>query len=229
MPLFFPGKRVPRNAFLIKIIKVGNYQSIYDIITSLFYLMLRVQAFETHAGAKQCYKCQRYGHSSAFCHYLSRCVRCGEGHCKDSCPWDCNASATCRNCGDHHTASSKAFKDYAVALKRLLRSSQQLAPAPTHRPLQPASAASATLTLAAASACAPASARPGPAGALSYAVAAASQPAAQSSAQEPKPAALKEKVKTSTPASKQQKPAAPRPPSTPTVQGPRQPKKKAPA
>ena len=83
-PLFSPGKKLARNAFLVKIRKVGDYQAIYEI-NMLFFLKVRVEAFEAQAGPKQCYNCQRYGHSSAFCHHPTRCLRCGDSHRKDTC------------------------------------------------------------------------------------------------------------------------------------------------
>ena len=66
-PLFSPGKKVARNAFLVKIRKVGDYHAIYDI-NMLFFLKVRIEAFETHAGPKQCYNCQRYAHSLSLIH-----------------------------------------------------------------------------------------------------------------------------------------------------------------
>ena len=42
-PLFSPGRHIPRNAFLVKILKVGNFQAIYQL-DSLFYLRVKVSA-----------------------------------------------------------------------------------------------------------------------------------------------------------------------------------------
>ena len=58
-PLFSPGKKLARNAFLVKIRKVGEYQAIYGI-NFMFYLKVRVEAFEAQAGPKQCYNCLLY-------------------------------------------------------------------------------------------------------------------------------------------------------------------------
>ena len=96
-PLFSPGKKVARNVFLFKIRKVGEYQAIYGI-NMLLYLKVRLEVFEAQAGPKQCYNCQRYSHSSAFCHHPIRCLRCGEGHRKDSCPSE-RAATTCATAG----------------------------------------------------------------------------------------------------------------------------------
>ena len=149
----------------------------------------------------RCYNCQRYGHSSAFCHHPTRCLRCGDSHRKDTCPL-ARAAATCANCGEPHPASSKSCKFYAAALMKLSKSSQQRVLAPPTRPPTSRPAASAAPIPAAAPALAPAPARPASTGAPSYAAAAASQPAAQPAAQQPKPAApSKKKTKPSPPAS----------------------------
>ena len=138
---FSPGRRIPRNAFLVKILKVGNFQAIYQV-DSLFYLRVKVSAFESRPGPKQCYNCQRYGHSSIYCHYPTRCIRCGEGHHKGDCPRERTATATCANCREPHPASSRQCKHYHDALKRITKAHKPTPPAPK-KPSAPASAAPA--------------------------------------------------------------------------------------
>ena len=50
-PLFSLGKKVARNAFLVKLRKAGQYETIYNL-NSLFHLRVRVQAFESRPGPK---------------------------------------------------------------------------------------------------------------------------------------------------------------------------------
>lgn len=50
----------------------------------------------------QCYKCQRYGHTSANCNGQERCVVCAGNHRLQDCP---KQEVRCANCGEPHTAS----------------------------------------------------------------------------------------------------------------------------
>lgn len=50
----------------------------------------------------QCYKCQRYGHTSSNCNGQERCVVCAGNHRLQDCP---KQEVCCANCGQQHTAS----------------------------------------------------------------------------------------------------------------------------
>ena len=56
-----------------------------------------------------------------YCHYPTRCIRCGEGHHKGDCPRERTATATCANCREPHPASSRQCKHYHDALKRITK------------------------------------------------------------------------------------------------------------
>ncbi|KAF2362879.1 hypothetical protein FHG87_006371 [Trinorchestia longiramus] len=50
-----------------------------------------------------CYKCQRFGHSAAFCRSAPRCVVCSGPHTSNEC--NKTTGRTCCNCGGNHTAN----------------------------------------------------------------------------------------------------------------------------
>lgn len=54
----------------------------------------------------QCKKCQGYNHSSNFCNYPPRCVKCGGGHLSFHCEKPkFITDPKCANCGGNHAAS----------------------------------------------------------------------------------------------------------------------------
>ena len=57
------------------------FQTIYQV-DSLFYLRVKVSAFESRPGPKQCYNCQRYGRSSIYCHFHNHF------HCREEVEWN---------------------------------------------------------------------------------------------------------------------------------------------
>ncbi|XP_060855471.1 uncharacterized protein LOC132933171 [Metopolophium dirhodum] len=68
----------------------------------------------------QCYKCQKYGHTSAKCKQeTSTCKHCAGPH--DSRECSDKANKKCINCKGQHTASSAACKTREQALRSLLR------------------------------------------------------------------------------------------------------------
>lgn len=76
----------------------------------------------------QCYKCQRWGHSSSNCGFAPRCVACGDNHEPNKCPRKQlmeearkESKPKCCNCGGDHTANyhqCEKFKEYAAAVKK---------------------------------------------------------------------------------------------------------------
>lgn len=67
----------------------------------------------------QCANCQRYGHTRAFCHRKSRCVKCAENHPTTSCPRkERSDKVKCVLCNGNHPANYKGcavFKEIQKA------------------------------------------------------------------------------------------------------------------
>ncbi|KAF0723629.1 CCHC-type domain-containing protein [Aphis craccivora] len=73
-----------------------------------------------HQNIPQCYKCQKYGHTSLRCNQESpTCRHCAGSHDSRECTTK-NASR-CSNCKGDHKASSEACKAKSQAMRGLLR------------------------------------------------------------------------------------------------------------
>lgn len=61
----------------------------------------------------QCYRCQRYGHSKAYCQHPYRCVKCAQNHPTSNCNRnDQNAPAKCTLCNGAHSANYRGCAVY---------------------------------------------------------------------------------------------------------------------
>ena len=61
----------------------------------------------------QCFKCQRFGHSSHGCGFEARCVKCQESHPRGQCKRiNQEGDPTCVNCGGNHTANYQRCPTY---------------------------------------------------------------------------------------------------------------------
>lgn len=69
-------------------------------------MSVQVESYRSSNPA-QCFKCQRFGHSSLYCGYAPRCVKCAENHLAQDCPLSKEASPKCINCSGDHTANYK--------------------------------------------------------------------------------------------------------------------------
>lgn len=56
---------------------------------------------------KQCFRCQKWGHSQRYCHGQIKCVKCGENHMTQKCQKKKEENPKCANCKEPHTASYK--------------------------------------------------------------------------------------------------------------------------
>jgi hypothetical protein len=60
----------------------------------------------------QCKRCQRYGHTKAYCHNVFRCVKCTQEHDTKDCPKPPLAPPTCVLCSGEHPANYKGCPVY---------------------------------------------------------------------------------------------------------------------
>lgn len=69
----------------------------------------------------QCFRCQRYGHSSRFCAMTPRCVKCSLIHEEGACTNNSrDTPAWCVNCGVlGHPANFRKCPKYLLALRRM--------------------------------------------------------------------------------------------------------------
>ncbi|KAF2344352.1 hypothetical protein FHG87_024892 [Trinorchestia longiramus] len=87
-------------------IKTSMFKVIFDSNSLPPYVRIGYQQYRvnTYIGKPwQCYKCQRFGHSAAFCRSAPRCVVCSGPHTSNEC--NKTTGRTCCNCGGNHTAN----------------------------------------------------------------------------------------------------------------------------
>ncbi|GFX78941.1 nucleic-acid-binding protein from transposon X-element [Trichonephila clavipes] len=82
--------------FMITLPRNIHNAKIFQLKT-LGYLSIRVEGYEG-TGVTQCYKCNRFNHTSDNCHMNPRCLKCGEAHQTKDCPIQRTETAYCINC-----------------------------------------------------------------------------------------------------------------------------------
>ncbi|GFV45012.1 nucleic-acid-binding protein from transposon X-element [Trichonephila clavipes] len=82
--------------FMITLPRNINNAKIFQLKT-LSYLSIRVEGYEG-TGVTQCYKCNRFNHTSDNCHMIPRCLKCGEAHQTKDCPIQRVETASSINC-----------------------------------------------------------------------------------------------------------------------------------
>lgn len=83
--------------------------------------VIQIQKFHpNNSNGLQCFRCQRFGHSSRNCNLPPRCVKCTENHDTKSCPIKERTEAVqCCNCQEKHPANYRACKERVQYLKQL--------------------------------------------------------------------------------------------------------------
>jgi PAX-interacting protein 1 len=81
---------------------------------NIYYHKVQIKKYVSKQAVTQCYRCQKFGHSSKYCHMPQKCVRCSGTHLSLECERQTN-KVRCSNCGGEHVASyrqCKARQDY---------------------------------------------------------------------------------------------------------------------
>lgn len=78
-----------------------------------------VENFRNIKGPIQCYRCQRFGHTSSFCSNDPRCMKCGANHSTHLCEKLRSLPAQCANCTLNHTSSYRGCQVYQDAMARI--------------------------------------------------------------------------------------------------------------
>lgn len=84
-------------------------------------LKIKVEPFRRKTGPTQCFKCQRFGHSSYTCHLTPMCVKCGKSHEKTMCQRNDKQGdkLMCANCKGDHPANYRGCPAYKEKLTQL--------------------------------------------------------------------------------------------------------------
>ncbi|KAJ2937667.1 hypothetical protein O0L34_g17477 [Tuta absoluta] len=82
--------------------------------------VVQIQKYTPKISGTQCYRCQRFGHSSRNCNFPERCVKCTGQHATKDCPKkDRTTPAQCCNCDDNHPANFSKCKERVKYLQHL--------------------------------------------------------------------------------------------------------------
>lgn len=115
---------------LLKIARIGEYT-------------VAIEPFKRPRGPPQCFRCQNFGHTRAYCTLPPVCVKCAGNHDSKECSKSPETLATCSNCKDSHTANYRGCPVFKRKLKPAptpqaiegLYSSAIAGPQPTPTPL----------------------------------------------------------------------------------------------
>lgn len=110
--------KIPLPLFFVNLKPSDNNKDIYQVK----YLLHSCVAFEPPKPKReipQCMKCQRYGHTKAFCHHSPRCVKCAENHLTIHCiRKEKSDDVKCVLCTGNHPANYKGCTVYQELQKK---------------------------------------------------------------------------------------------------------------
>lgn len=115
-------EKAPQPVFRVELepgdvkLKKGETHPIYDL-KHVFHYGVVVEVPHKRSGPVQCFNCQEFGHTRAYCKLPSVCVACGELHSSSSCTKIRTdpGSKKCSNCGGNHTANYRGCSAYSKA------------------------------------------------------------------------------------------------------------------
>ncbi|CAI6356781.1 unnamed protein product [Macrosiphum euphorbiae] len=102
------GKKLP-----LHMVSLPNNPASKSIFreSSFFYISVKVEAYKA-TNLAQCFKCQRFGHSSIYCGFTPRCVKCARSHLAKDCPKTLEQTPKCINYEGPHTANYKQCPEF---------------------------------------------------------------------------------------------------------------------
>jgi len=132
---------IPLSLFFIDLKPSETNKDIYQI-ESLNHTKVKFEPPRPKRTIPQCSKCQRYGHTQAYCYHSPRCVKCAGNHHTKQCPRkERSEQVKCALCDGNHPANYKGCTVYKDIQKRTfppLRIHQDQKN--QHAPLQPQNA-----------------------------------------------------------------------------------------
>jgi hypothetical protein len=121
----------PLSLFLIDLKPQDNNKDVYHIET-LNRTKVQFEPPRPKRAIPQCGKCQRYGHTKAYCYHNPRCVKCAGTHSTTNCPSkERSDQVKCVLCSGNHPANYKGCTVY----KELQLTIPSLRPKPDRTPV----------------------------------------------------------------------------------------------
>lgn len=87
-------------------------------INKLCYSKVTVETYQSPNGPQQCYRCQRFGHTSRFCTSRPNCMKCAKGHLTRECKKPNTTAGRCSNCNGDHVACYRGCPSFQQARER---------------------------------------------------------------------------------------------------------------
>jgi len=87
-------------------------------LSSLLHTKIKIEEPYKSKTISQCFNCQQYGHTRAYCGYQPRCVRCGDAHQSSDCPNSRDLPPKCALCANNHPANYKGCTIYRELQQR---------------------------------------------------------------------------------------------------------------
>jgi len=122
----------PMPLVLVKLPNTENNKALFKI-ENICSLKIKVEPYKKSSIPAQCYRCQRYGHSSVVCHNEPRCFKFSGTHFTRDCKKPSTVPAKCANCAKDHPANFKGCEVF----KTLVKNSQQATPSANPKPAAP--------------------------------------------------------------------------------------------
>lgn len=132
MPRRQNGESHPVNSFFVTLQRTGTWAKLWSL-THLMGVRVSVTPFEPRRGLPQCFRCQRYSHSSLNCNLAYRCVKCAGPHDAKKCSKPIEDPPKCCNCNGNHVASWKGCPTHKAAMAAKMRK-EAAAAKPNTRP-----------------------------------------------------------------------------------------------
>jgi len=104
--------------FFVDLKPSANNKDIY-LIETLHYTKVKFEPPRPKRTIPQCSKCQRYGHTQAYCFHSPRCIKCAGSHLTKQClRKDKSDNVKCVLCDGNHPANYKGCTVYKDLQKR---------------------------------------------------------------------------------------------------------------
>jgi len=87
--------------------------------------IVKWEKYKNSRPVRQCFNCQSFGHSSAFCGKPSKCVKCDQPHASKDCSKPVGTPPKCVNCGGDHPANFTGCPQYLQQLHHSQRKTNQ--------------------------------------------------------------------------------------------------------
>lgn len=118
----FKAKNTPSNMFLVNFPKSVQLNSVMKSSKFQYICYQKVQWCKyspTINNSVQCYRCQRFGHSSSNCNYQQRCIKCTTIHEYGKCPKTDEDKPKCTNCQGEHPANYRQCPNFVNYVSKI--------------------------------------------------------------------------------------------------------------